>query len=279
MATFRAIVLAGERPGGGVLARELGLAAGVLAPLAGQPCIVRVVACLRAARWVTGGTLCGPDPAVTATSAELQALLAGGDFHWLAPSSGPAASALAASRAEATTPLLLTSGDHGLLDAAMVDGFCSDAWRAGAASGADLLVGLVPHQRVAAAFPDSKRTVLRFSDGAFCGSNLFALLTPQSQHALTFWSALEAYRKQPWKIARQLGATTVLRYLSRRLSVDEAFRVLSRHAGCRVGWIPVNAARAAVDVDSRADWLLADRLLREDAAASPAAAIEPSHTP
>jgi hypothetical protein len=161
-------------------------------------------------------------------------------------------------------PLLLTSGDHGLLTAAMIDEFCASAQDAGAATGADLLVGLVPHERVAAAFPDSRRTVLRFSDGAFCGSNLFALLTPQSRHALAYWSKLEAYRKQPWKIAGRLGLATVLRYLTGRLSVDEAFRILSHRAGCRVGWLPVSAARAAVDVDCRADWLLADRLLRSD---------------
>lgn len=279
MPTFRAIVLAGERPGGGTLARQLGLSAGVLAPLAGQPCIVRVIDTLRAARWVTGGTLCGPSVEVTTANAELQALLSSGEFRWQAPAGGPAASALAASTAEATSPLLLTAGDHGLLDPATVDRFCADAWRTGATRGDDLVVGLVPHERVAAAFPGSRRTVLRFSDGAFCGSNLFALLTPQSHRALAFWSALEAYRKQPWKLASRLGPGTVLRYLSRRLSVDEAFRVLSRRAGCRVGWIPVLTARAAVDVDSREDWLLADRLLREDAAAAPppAPAMEPGN--
>jgi hypothetical protein len=265
-APFRAIVLAGERPGGGTLARELGIGAGVLAPLAGQPCIARVVAALRGARWVDGGVLCGPSPTVMESSPELQTLLGAGDFRWLAPERGPAASALAASESCGPPPLLLTSGDHGLLTADLVDGFCASALEAGAVTGADLLVGLVPHERVVAAFPDSRRTVLRFSDGAFCGSNLFALLTPQSRHALAYWSNLEAYRKQPWKIASRLGAGTVLRYLTGRLSVDEAFRVLSRRAGCRIGWVPVPAARAAVDVDCRADWLLADRLLQSEEA-------------
>jgi molybdopterin-guanine dinucleotide biosynthesis protein A len=273
-ARFRAIVLAGERPGGGTLARELGLAAGVLAPLAGRPCIARVVEVLRAAHAVEGGLLCGPARDVLESSAEIRALLEPGDFAWLAPASGPAASALAASEAAGSPPLLLTSGDHGLLSAAMVDEFCSDARRAGTTTGADILVGLVPHARVAAAFPESRRTVLRFADGAFCGSNLFALLTPQSRHGLAFWSSLEAYRKQPWKMASRLGAATVLRYLSRRLSVDDAFRVLSRRAGCTVGWLPIAAARAAVDVDSRADWLLADRLLRDDEARQRAGGAE-----
>jgi hypothetical protein len=265
-APFRAIVLAGERPGGGTLARELGLAAGVLAPVAGRPCIVRVIEALRAARSVDGGVLCGPAQSVLDQSADIRALLETGDFSWLAPATGPAASALAASRASGPPPLLLTSGDHGLLSAAMVDDFCAGAAQAGSTSGADIVIGLVPHARVAAAFPQSRRTVLRFSDGAFCGSNLFALLTPQSQRGLSFWSSLEAYRKQPWKMASRLGTGTVLRYLTRRLSVDAAFRVLSQRAGCKVRWLSIAAARAAVDVDCRADWLLADQLLRGDEA-------------
>jgi hypothetical protein len=268
-ANFRAIVLAGERPGGGVLARELGLPAGVLAPLAGTPCIARVVDALRGARWVNGGLLCGPTAPVIDGSPELQALLAAGDFGWLEPATGPAASAKAGSEACGTMPLLLTSGDHGLLSSAMIDAFCADVWRAGtagepAAAGPDFLVGLVPHPIVAAAFPQSRRTVLRFADGAFCGSNLFAVLTPKGNRALGFWSALEAHRKRPWKMASRLGLGTVLRYVSGRLTVDDAFRTLSSRAGCTVGWLPVGAARAAVDVDSRADWELADRLLRED---------------
>jgi molybdopterin-guanine dinucleotide biosynthesis protein A len=265
-APFRAIVLAGERPGGGVLARELGLAAGVLAPLAGRACIARVVDALRGAHSTDGGLLCGPAADVLAASPEIHALLQAGDFRWLAPQSGPAASALAASQALGTAPLLLTSGDHGLLSAEVVDAFCTGARASGAASGADLLVGLVPYDLVAAAFPESRRTVLRFADGAFCGSNLFALLTPRSHHALTYWSSLEAHRKQPWKIARRLGIATVLRYVTGRLRVDQAFDVLSDRSGCRVGWLPIAAPRAAVDVDCRADWLLADRLLRDDEA-------------
>jgi len=261
---FRAIVLAGERPGGGVLARELGLPAGVLAPLAGTPCIVRVIDALRGARWVDGGVMCGPAAPVIDGNSDLQALLAAGDFGWLEPATGPAASARAGAEACGTMPLLLTSGDHGLLSPAMVDAFCAEAWHVGSARGADFLVGLVPHPVVAAAFPESRRTVLRFADGSFCGSNLFAVLTPRGSLALAFWSALEAYRKQPWKMASRLGVGTVVSYLSGRLRVDDAFRTLSARAGCTVGWLPVDAARAAVDVDSRADWELADRLLRAD---------------
>ena len=266
---FRALVLAGERAGGSRLARALGLPAAVLAPLAGRPCILRVIDALCAARQVQGVTLCGPRPAVIDASPDLTALLRREDVAWLAPAAGPAASASAAAQAGGRWPLLLTSGDHGLLTPGVVDTFCADARAAADAGGADVIVGLVPHRQVARAFPDSRRTVLRFADGAYCGSNLFALVGPGSLRALAFWSSVEADRKRPWRIARRLGAATLLRYLLGRLPVDGAFDVLSRRAGCRVRWIPVACARAAVDVDSEADWRLADRLLTADAGAEP----------
>ncbi len=261
MRRWHAIVLAGERPGGNALARALELPAAVLAPLAGRPCLARVVDALLDSTAVGSVTLCGPAGPIARDDATVRSLVEHPQVDWLAPAAGPSSSAIAGTR-NRDFPLLLTSGDHGLLTPAIVDDFCS---RAAAHGDADLVVGLVPHQQVAAAFPDSRRTLLRFADGARCGSNLFALLTPASLRALTLWQAMEADRKRPWKVVRRLGTGTLLRYLLGRLSADGAFAVLSRRAGCRVRWVTVEAARAAVDVDSEADWQLADRLLRDEA--------------
>ena len=256
MSGWGAIVLAGERPGGGVLARALDLPAGVLAPLAGRPCLARVLDTLRDSGSVVTITLCGPARAVVGTVPDLGDLVAAPDVAWREPSSGPAASALAGIDGQ-PFPLLLTSGDHGLLTPAIVDGFCARA----AAVDADLVVGLVPYAAVAEAYPDSKRTLLKFADGARCGSNLFALLRPESARALEFWRSVEADRKRPWRIARRLGVITLIRYLLGRLSADAAFATLSERAGCVIRWVTVDEPRAAVDVDSEADWRLADRIL------------------
>lgn len=258
---FQTVVLAGERRGGNALARRLNLPAGVLAPLAGQPCLAWVLNALRAADSVDRLLLAGPDTQALQASAALRELVSADDVEWLPPEAGPAASAGAALRHADRYPALLTSGDHGLLTGAIVDDFCR---RAVQAADLDLAVGLVPRELVQSAYPHSRRTVLRFAGRAFCGSNLFALLTPGALSALTFWQTLEADRKQPWKLARHLGATTLARYLAGRLTVDDAFAVLSERAGCRIGWVPVPFARAAVDVDSEADWRLADALLRDE---------------
>lgn len=268
---FSAIVLAGERPEGNALGQALGLPAGVLAPLAGRSTMARVLDALRGSRSVEGGLVCGPAAAVLDQAPELRDLLAPGDFRWQAPAAGPAASAAAAAAAMGTRPLLLTTADHGLLQSAVVDAFCDSALEsADALPGPDVVVGLVPFDLVRAAFPDSRRTRLRFSDGDYCGSNLFAVLTEPGIAALRFWSEVEAHRKSPWRIARRLGFLTLARYLTRTLSVDAAFAAVSRRAGCTIGWVTVREPRAAVDIDSVADWELARQLLaRESGSGAP----------
>ena len=279
-ARFQAIVLAGERPQGNPLRLALDLPAGVLAPLAGQTCIERVVQSLRTSRSVAGGILCGPSAPVMEQAPELRELLAPGDFRWLAPADGPAASAVAAAAVIDTAPLLVTTADHGLLQSATIDAFCESALTAAAeARQPDVLVGLVPYPLVQRAFPQSRRTLLRFSDGVFCGSNLFAVMTRPGVAALHFWSAVETHRKSPWKIARQLGAMTLLRYLCRKLPVDQAFQVLSQRAGCTIGWVAVSEPRAAVDIDSLADWKLACALLEREAVAKRTTACADDRAP
>jgi len=254
---FGAVVLAGERPGGGALARELGLAAGVLAPVAGRAAVARVVDALRASRGVGPIVLCGPAAEVIDENPALRALLTDKRVSWRAPETGPGASALAALAALGHWPALVTSGDHALLEPEIIDDFCAAA----AAAAADAVVGLVPWSAVRNAFPESRRTVLKFADEPSCGSNLFAVMNRDGLAAIRFWRRVEALRKRPWRIARRLGWWPLLRYLSGRLSRDQAAKVLSERAGCRVRWVGVTAARAAVDVDTMADLRLAEELL------------------
>lgn len=139
-----AIVLAGERPGGNALARAHHLPASVLVPVAGKPCLARVITTLRACQSIDGGLLVGPSADIVQTNDILRELLAIGDFRWLEPMRGPSASALRAAGALRHYPVLLTTGDHALLEVGVLDCFCTAA----AASAADFVVGLVPHALV-----------------------------------------------------------------------------------------------------------------------------------
>ena len=257
---FTAIVLAGERPGGSDFSRELGLAASVLVDVAGKSALARVIEALESSASVDAGVLCGPAENVYRENPEFRQILDGSSFSWIAPRTGPSASALAALDHLDHFPTLLTAGDHALLSAALVDGFCSRVQ----AMEVDVAVGLVPYSIVKEAFPESKRTVLRFNDGKYCGSNLFAVLNPAGRAGPAFWRRVEADRKHPFRMARKIGVGMVLKYLVGRLTLDSAMESLSRAMGCRVGYVLIDEPRAAVDVDSVADRDLAVRILEGD---------------
>ena len=253
------MILAGERPGGSAFSRELGLPASVLVDVAGQSALARVIAALSQSEQIDGGVLCGPAEDIYRENAEFHAILANTAFRWMAPDSGPSASALAAVRAIDRFPLLLTAGDHALLTAGLVDDFCSRALRADA----DVVVGLVPYALVRQAFPESKRTVLKFRDGHYCGSNLFAICNKRGEAAPAFWSRLEADRKRPWRMARRVGPSMLLRYLLGRLTLERALNSISAAMGCTVAHLVIENPRAAVDVDSIADRDLAVKILTQ----------------
>jgi molybdopterin-guanine dinucleotide biosynthesis protein A len=258
-AEFRSVILAGERPVGNALNNIFNIPASVMVPVAGKPALTRVMQAVKDSLQTSGGIVCGPAADVVTNSKELAEILQDPDFEWLEPAMGPAASALSALEKLGHYPTLLTSGDHALLTGEIVDDFCKQVLSHG--PGCDLVLGFVPYELVQAAWPESKRTVLKFSNGKFCGSNLVAILNPEGRKALAFWCQSEADRKHPWRIARRFGPIALLRYLFRRLTLEDALQSLSTVAGCHIGHVKVNFARAAVDVDSFEDQKLAEKIM------------------
>lgn len=256
-ATVAVAVLAGERPGGSALARHFELPSSVLVPLAGRTPLEFALQAITTSTKVDGGWLLGPDPAVLqahhqASDAVREASLA----PW-PTSSGPAASLLSLLEAQSHRPLLVTTADHALLSHEIIDHFVIAA----EASGADVVAGLVPYARVAAAHPDSRRTLLKLRDGPFCGANLFWIGNHSGDGAVATWRRFEAHRKSPWKLARMLGLGTLARYLAGQLHSHQAAAKLSQLFGAQVAFVSLPFANAAIDVDSIADWTLAERLL------------------
>jgi GTP:adenosylcobinamide-phosphate guanylyltransferase len=253
---FRALVLAGSRGPEDPVAREAGAVCKAVVPVAGRPMVLRVVSALRASDAVADVTVvglpeeCARDPVVGAGLAEAQAGIVGG-------AGSPSASvALALSSIAPDKKVLVTTADHALLRAEIVDTFVSAA----VASDADVAIGLVRYDLVTAACPGTRRTVTRFRDGGYCGTNLFAFLSERGRDAVAFWSDIERHRKHPWRIVRSLGPMTLFRYMTGRLSLEEAIKRLSVLTGVRVEAVLLPFGEAAVDVDKPEDLMLAESL-------------------
>lgn len=243
-------ILAAERSGPSPFHEAEGVSLKTLVDIAGEPMLSRVIATVSA---VAPGApvLCGPAREQRADAPWLEAALEEGAVRWLPPEPSPAQSAEALwSQAEAEgSALLLTTGDHPLLTPETLRAF----WAAAEQGDQDVAVGLASYDAVQAAFPHSRRTAQRFSDGAFCGTNLFYFRGAGARGVLTFWREVEALRKRPDKMLRTLGLGLAARYLAGRLSLTAALDALGERTGARCRAIPVHDPDAAVDVDSLED--------------------------
>jgi CTP:molybdopterin cytidylyltransferase MocA len=241
-----AVILAGSRPGSpDPVAAAEGVAHKVLALVDGQTLLERVVVALGAAG-VREIAISANNPAVEAEARRLGVTL-------LPTARGPSESVgLAFARYGA--PLLVTTGDHPLLEAAwvreLVDGTPGEA---------DVAVMLAERARVEAAAPETRRTWLTFADGQWSGCNLFLLATPAAERAITLWKQVEADRKRPWRIARRLGFGTLWSYWRGKLTLAEALARLGGTLGVRAALVAADG-RAAIDVDKPEDLALVRRI-------------------
>jgi GTP:adenosylcobinamide-phosphate guanylyltransferase len=247
-----ALVLAGTRAGGDPLATHAGVSHKALIEVGGKPMLARVVAALAAvpqiARIVVATERADITEGLEPTGCPLSVMPA---------RNGPSAT-VAHAMETLGTPLLVTTADHALLQPEWVAEFLA------ADNGqADAMVALARREAVMAAVPDTQRTWLLFSDGAYSGCNLFLLRTPAALGIVALWQELEAQRKRPLALLARLGLGYVIRYRCGWLRLSAALDRLGSLSGATLRPVILGDGRAAIDVDKVADLELARRLLGE----------------
>ena len=258
MPRFNALVLAGRRGEGDPLARAKGTRHRALIDVGGEPMLLRVVRALRAVPALGRLRISIDDPGALDSVAELAALHRSGALETHTSLDSPSRSVLDA-LGSGDDRTLVTTADHALLTPDVVDHFLSTSETVAA----DVTVGLVRREIVEERFPDTTRTWLRFRDGDYTGANLFTFQSPASLRAASFWVRAENFRKRPWRMVSVFGPVNLARFLSRRLTLDDALERASRSIGTRLAAVQLSDAEAAVDVDRLADLELAESILEE----------------
>ena len=255
---FTAIVLAADRGPNDPVAAAAGVPCKSLVPIDGIPMLFRVVNALGASGKIGAINLCGPPESIVNQRSDLADLISNGTVNWHENQATPSTSAFhVLRRLPKEEPVLLTTADHALLDAGIVNHFCSEA----KATGCDVVAGIARHEIVVKAYPETRRTATRLADGAYCGCNLFAFLTPRARQAAEFWRQVEAQRKNPLRVIRVLGWTSVIRYLTGSLTLQEALDRISERLGFKAGAVIMPFAEAAVDVDTVNDRDLVEQIV------------------
>lgn len=237
-----------------MLADHFGESWKALVPLAGEPMLTRVIHTLRRSPFIGNIVVLGQD--IVALQAAVDA--AGGATL---VQSGDGISLSIKTQVEAmgfASPILVTTADHPLLTTEMIDEFLQNA------SG-DVAVAMVERQVMLAQFPDAKRTWLRFSDGAWSGANLFALMTPRSMAALDLWAEAEQDRKKAWKLFLHFGFVLAFRAITRTIGLHVALDKAGKRLGLDAKLVPMSDPVAAIDVDKVSDHILAEQILKQRA--------------
>lgn len=254
----RILVLAGHRDHDDPLARYAGVAHKGLIPVDGEPMLDRVIGTLRSLPNEPQIALALDPPSLLEKLPAVQATLNSGQLQLVPTAGSPSRTVLTTLRQNRLAlPFLLTTADHPLLTPEMIGYFWEHV-----SAGPDMVAAVASATALANLWPATRRTRLRFSDDAYGGCNLFAVMTPRAEGAIAFWQRAEARRKRPAALIRLLGVATTAQFLLGRLSLAEMVRRLERRTGTRLAAICLPFPEAAIDVDKPDDLFLAERILR-----------------
>jgi GTP:adenosylcobinamide-phosphate guanylyltransferase len=249
--TFTAIVLAGARPGRDAFAEGFGTDLKALIPVGGEPMVARPVRALLASASVGRVIVLSQMPERIAEA------LPKDPRTTVAQSQATIAATMLAlcNDAGIEWPLLVTTADHALLDAATVDEFCRES------SVAELAIGVVERHALMRRLPNTRRTWLKFRGGAYTGANLFALRSPRVTPAIELWRSAEQDRKKGWRLLSSFGWDVLLGAGLRLLSLDDVIDRIGRKLGLTVKAVQLSNPLAGVDVDKSEDHALAEAIL------------------
>jgi len=252
---WTAIILAGQRPEGDPMAAYCNVQYKALIPIHGQTMLERVARALLASPDIGKIVIMAQSP--EALKAGLNADLAEHDgIAFVESSDGIATSIHGVIGTDiAPWPVLVTTADNALLTGEIIDHFFQ------AHNGQDVAVAVVERRTMLSAYPDARRTWLKFRGGAYSGANLFALHNAAAKPAVALWSAVEKDRKKGWKIFAHFGPWLLLRALSRTISFKQAMAEAGQRMDLRAEPIILPIAEAAIDVDKPSDLELVTNIL------------------
>ena len=253
---WTAIILAGQRPGIDPVAAAFGEHYKALVPVCGVSMLERVLRTLLDVPAIARVIILAQDPGS----------LIGGALAWaavhprvaLAESAGGISQSIAgvAGTSIAPWPVLVTTADHPLLTRAMVETFLEQS------AGSDVSVAAVERRTMLARYPESRRTWLKFNDGAYSGANLFTLRNDRTGPALNLWARAEKDRKQAIRLFWHFGPVLALRAITRTIGFAEALRRAGTRLDMSAKLVALDFPEAAIDVDKIDDHRTVESILR-----------------
>ncbi len=221
-----------------------------LIPLAGRPLVDHVVESLRGVPPITG-IICVATPlALESLSSDVRGLPSGERLT---------DNLFKGARAAKGERVLIVTGDLPLATGQTWMQFLDGA----AVNLLEAAYPIVSKANCDAQFPGGSRTYAPLSGSQWTGGNAFLLPRAHLESLETLIAGAFAARKNPFALAKMLGAGFIARALAGRLSVEDVEAKVSALIGCRAGAVRMPDATIAFDIDKPSDLETAARTLRE----------------
>ncbi|MBC9784176.1 nucleotidyltransferase family protein [Heliobacterium chlorum] len=237
-----ALILAAGRNDGPL--KAYGVSMEALIPLSGRPMTDYVVQALANSRDIERVVVVGPVELRARYAGDRRiTVVSGGDDHLDSLRRGLAA------LPSTDGYILIATGDLPLLTRQVVADFLS---RCREIDG-DVYYPVVRREKCEERFPGVRRTFVRMREGEFTGGNLFLVRRRVIDGAMGKAHQFICLRKRPLALSRLLGWPFVLRFLFRRLSIDQAQERMSAIFGFRAVCVISPCPELGIDIDKPAD--------------------------
>lgn len=256
---FDVILLAAQRTGvTNPLARAHGVSHKCLVPIAGKTLIDRTLAILSDhERCRTIHILIEPDGkdlvspvAETYSRPDLS-------IHFITSDENIAASVIKGGE-QGEAPFLITTADNVLLKHDSINKVV-----AAMTDGADAVAGLAEKKDIHAVHPLAQRGFYEFRDGGFANCNLYGLKNQKALKAANIFREGGQFMGNPQRLINAFGLLNILLMRFKLVTIDGAFKRMSKRFGVTMRRVPLSDGTQAIDVDNVRTYKVVEAVLTD----------------
>ena len=160
-------------------------------------------------------------------------------------------------RLDSDKPVLTMAADIPLITPQAIEDFLARCEK----KQAEIYYPIIPRKEVEEKFPGSKRTYVSLKEGTFTGGNLALIIPSIIRRNASLMEDVYRLRKSPLRLSRILGFKFILKFLTRRLSLEEVEKVASELIKAKGCAIIAPYPEIGVDVDKDIDLITVEKLL------------------
>lgn len=256
---FDCILLAAQRTGvKNPLAKAHGVSHKCLVPIVGKTLIDRILKILSGHAGCRAiHILIEPDGAEKVRSVVEQYIRDDLPITFITSDENIAASVIKGC-AQAEAPYLITTADNVLLKHDSID-------RAFVAmnDGADAVAGLAEKTDIHAVHPLAQRGFYEFKDGGFANCNLYGIRNREALNAANIFREGGQFMGNPQRLINAFGLFNILLMRFKLVTIDGAFRRMSKRFGVTMRRVPLSDGTQAVDVDNERTYKVVEAVLTD----------------